>query len=930
MRTVTVRSRLAWIAILATVVAGPAAAGESERSAYAPWERLPVLDDGRIKPADTLARQLVETVCGRESPRLTLPGEELREFNPSELLFGWIVEPERWEKVPFLIASNEDLRRELLELPIEDSHGVRLKFASPWEVLRAEKFHARWNSILEEQREARAAEKPFEPTRLDRAVNELAQAYAAYRCVSFRPGDPSGVRRRFLERLGEVAHAWQNLEPGMRQLPRPEGSTGPDEVAAVSDAMKLLLQLGLRGEEPPWIPLKDADDAVWKLRQAIARLPGRIDATVKQFSQPSSEISPADSERIRVRLRAMASAAGDLVRLAGELHLALYDNGHTMAIVPALNAAALEQDRDIKDQAQPWLSIQAVLFGSDELLRDYPKPELAALRRSFQEVVAACGTGEDAEQASRLGPAIERFVDAVRTLGQRIEPIRESLAIKHKDEALLEATRYPPPGLTDLEVRYNRLAPFMWTWALSLAGVAAFALALGRMRTPMFWLAMFLVAVGQGIGIYGLALRTAITGRAPVTNMFETVVFVAVAVALLGLWFALLPLTGRGLRAAWQWAAVPGTREVPVLGRDDLALWSEKAWRTGHWIFLAPRAVLAYFVFAACVLVPYGEGEASTAISLLPRTDAGASLPTVSDLTVWIVGLAVLALCVWYVPRAIVAAVLSLFTVPYVLATQGVRHPLAQVVGRRPFAMAGAVVAFFTAYLACYAPIFDQNISPLMPVLRHNFWLTSHVLTITASYGAGALAWALGNLALTYYLFGRYRNPVTDTLPADIVGEHRPAGNYEAPPEALPRRAPEICNTLGTYIYRSTQVAVLFLAAGTILGALWADVSWGRFWGWDPKEVWALVSLLIYLAVLHGRYAGWFGNFGLAVGSVLGATAILMAWYGVNYWIGSGKHSYGEGTGGLGWVFSAVVVNWAYVVAAAVRYHAEIRRHVAQ
>jgi ABC-type transport system involved in cytochrome c biogenesis permease subunit len=466
----------------------------------------------------------------------------------------------------------------------------------------------------------------------------------------------------------------------------------------------------------------------------------------------------------------------------------------------------------------------------------------------------------------------------------------------------------------------------MWTWILSLAGVAAFALALGKFRTPMFWLAMVLVAAGQGFAICGLVLRTAITGRAPVTNMFETVVFVALVVGLLGLWFALLPLTGRGLRAAWQWAAVPGTWEAPLLGKDDLALWSEKAWRAGRWVLLAPRAVLAWFVVAAFALVPYGEGETSTAISLLPRTDVGASLPTVSDLIVWIVGLGVLGLSAWYVPRAIVAVATSLVTIPYVLATQGIRRPLAQVVGRKPLAMAGAAVALLTAYLACYAPIFDQSISPLMPVLRHNFWLTSHVLTITASYGAGALAWALGNLALTHYLFGRYRDPVAGTLPADIAGEHRPAGNYQAPPEALTRRAPEICNTLGGYNYRSTQVAVLLLAAGTILGALWADVSWGRFWGWDPKEVWALVSLLVYLAVLHGRYAGWFGNFGLAVGAVVGATSILMAWYGVNFWIGSGKHFYGGGSGGVGWVLSAVALNWAYVLAAAIRYHVEVWR----
>ena len=61
------------------------------------------------------------------------------------------------------------------------------------------------------------------------------------------------------------------------------------------------------------------------------------------------------------------------------------------------------------------------------------------------------------------------------------------------------------------------------------------------------------------------------------------------------------------------------------------------------------------------------------------------------------------------------------------------------------------------------------------------------------------------------------------------------------------------------------QIAVLLLLAGTILGALWADLSWGRFWGWDPKEVWALISLLVYLAFLHGRSIGWSGSFGIAM-----------------------------------------------------------------
>ncbi len=80
------------------------------------------------------------------------------------------------------------------------------------------------------------------------------------------------------------------------------------------------------------------------------------------------------------------------------------------------------------------------------------------------------------------------------------------------------------------------------------------------------------------------------------------------------------------------------------------------------------------------------------------------------------------------------------------------------------------------------------------------------------------------------------------------------------------------------------------------------------------------MSLLIYLAVLHGRYAGWFGNFGLAVGAVVGACSILMAWYGVNFVLGSGLHTYGEGVGGVQWAFWTVGLNVTFAILAAFRY----------
>src|SRR5690606_29359000 len=78
--------------------------------------------------------------------------------------------------------------------------------------------------------------------------------------------------------------------------------------------------------------------------------------------------------------------------------------------------------------------------------------------------------------------------------------------------------------------------------------------------------------------------------------------------------------------------------------------------------------------------------------------------------------------------------------------------------------------------------------------------------------------------------------------------------------------------------------------------------SWGRFWGWDPKETWAFIAAMGYLALLHGRLTGWVKNFGMLAGAIVAFNLIIMAWYGVNFVLGAGLHSYGFGAGGLEWV----------------------------
>ena len=183
---------------------------------------------------------------------------------------------------------------------------------------------------------------------------------------------------------------------------------------------------------------------------------------------------------------------------------------------------------------------------------------------------------------------------------------------------------------------------------------------------------------------------------------------------------------------------------------------------------------------------------------------------------------------------------------------------------------------------------FEARIDPLVPVLRDNFWLTVHVLTITLSYAAFALAWVLGHITLFQHIASPARNK-------QHFERHQ-------------------------YIYRILQVGVLLLATGTILGGVWAYYSWGRFWGWDSKETWAFIALLCYLVVLHGRFTGWWSDFAFAVGSVVCFQAVVMAWYGVNFILGSGLHAYGAGSADNTYIYSALAADLVFTIVAVMQH----------
>ncbi len=377
-------------------------------------------------------------------------------------------------------------------------------------------------------------------------------------------------------------------------------------------------------------------------------------------------------------------------------------SGRALRIIPGTPGA--EEGR--------WLSLP-------EARAVYPAEVTAKLDEAWEAMRAAFLAGKNGE----AGAAASRLGEAIRSV---------------------DPARYPDAAMLRFEQAYHELKPWRWAWICYAASAICLALTSAWRRRVGYGIGWGLALTGFLFQVYGFYCRIALAGRPPVTNMYESVIWVAFGVVL----FALL---------------------------------LEAVYRSRYLLLAAmPIAVL----------------------------------------------------CLLFVQT----------------------QPL----------------------------IFDPSLQPLMPVLRNNFWLTVHVLSVTLSYAAFGLALGMGDLYLWRWL-------------------RRGVGGRGGEP------------LLAQYIYRCLQIGVFFLAAGVMLGAVWANYSWGRFWDWDPKETWALVALLCYLALLHGRIAGWWSELGLAIGAVLCFLSVLMAWYGVNFVLGKGLHSYGFGSGAVGPVAAFALAELLFV-----------------
>ena len=209
-----------------------------------------------------------------------------------------------------------------------------------------------------------------------------------------------------------------------------------------------------------------------------------------------------------------------------------------------------------------------------------------------------------------------------------------------------------------------------------------------------------------------------------------------------------------------------------------------------------------------------------------------------------------------------------------------------------------AASAFVTSIIlmAAYANWVDPEIANLVPVLN-SYWLMIHVAVIVASYGPFALGMILGFVALLLMFFTNEKNK-----------------------EKMNLNIQEI-----TYINEmALTIGLVMLTIGNFLGGQWANESWGRYWGWDPKETWALISIMVYAFVIHMRFVPAMRNkwiFNLM--SMFAFLSILFTYYGVNFHL-TGLHSYASGEAkSLSWIWQSIV---AIVFIGAITYP-KYRKH---
>ena len=847
-------------------------------------------------------------------------------FSAHEILFSWLVEPDIWEYIPFIADPDRTVRR-LIDQEGNDAKGE--EYLSPAQLRGTSLFADRIDELTAGRtKEYSDWQSAVQEGRIDRACAVAEGRLSRFDALVFWP-----TRGKIAAAEGELdallypQHTEQQTEQftlleelnlavlQLKQLSvnRKERLNSPFDDAEFYPGQTI--ELGTGGRKVPVLTLisdlhriagnwqtdayrenqvrlreiseklRLADDRLiaWRnqlfteekgnpeFRQSAVNVTRLLDKVTEKVEKASLEcvigqwktaVSVSDKTRIQPIPGTEKFLAAPAARFSPR-------GAGTLSILPnqKISGESNGQEKNLV-----WLPIQSVLWNVTSVSSSAMEHS-SSQEKDFSPVEGLLAKLEI--EGGNSEPATLAFVDAATAyqtvssgraadLNQAL--VRFSNEVRRMAEATQSANAVPYPAVGALNAEYNyfRLDPFWGLWFFSLLAFIFLSLSVafgkGTIAKALFAFGVFFLLIAVVITAIGGGLRAYITGWAPVTNMFETVVLLAFLVLIVTLCYAFVPLLRNKIVWAWSHSA------------DSI--------RYRH-VRRAVRFLLTLLVFWGTIWVCYHEQGKEIGMwrAFAESFAAQGKLDRIAII-------ATLSVSAWFFPRLLISLVLLPIAPRMTESERRVLMP--KVLSRRMFVLLGALAAFLIGLLAYYnTSEFNPNIRPLTAVLRSNFWLTVHVLAIMFSYALGALAWIISLVVLGGAFFGRLSDDGTELV---------------------------LCDRYKTQILTLLRFAVLFLTMGIILGARWADFSWGRFWSWDPKEVWALVTLLIYLFVLHQGRRG----LSLPLGGLLGGLSILMTWYGLSFVFGGGgRHSYAAGQSSRTAVlYILVAVNLIYGVAA--------------
>ena len=841
--------------------------------AYEVAGQVAVMHQGRVKPLDTVAREEVKQVYGREtitlrdrneeiakvldtdtSSKAGAPAWKVEKWGPVGAFLGWTARSDFWDDQSFILVDYLPLRRAVFAgtiasrlkriadkptTPESEKDRLRTMAAEPEPTAALLTDFVRGSKLPPQDRETIAELA----ARLTEEHKWLSPRELQEATIAGRQGSPS---LPFLDWASTASKKQESFEEDPRTAERPSEL----ERRGVEVARRLMTYQAYSGER-----LSTAG--------VILILPRPSDEKYLKFT--AKAYKDAFEKKSTDHLAPMELDA--FSALATYWNLIPRDDHKTPGEDSRADAKFSEWLRD----SSTWVPLKTFLKAKPESLAEagYPEERIKAFLDSYNKLARA-----EVDTPGHLAePVAAEFLKSTRSLGEAA------------------ASSYPSVASIERETQFNAVNPFWLAPYDYGAGLVLLVLSLVMLQTTtqnswlrttgrgVYWLGMAGLVAGIATEIYGFYLRIRISGWAPVTNMYETVVWVALVAAVLSLVFELI------FRQVYM--ALAGTA-VALLGTI-------------------------------------------TAVNVPLLDPSIKSLQPVLRSNLWL-------------------------TI----------HVLTEVSSYAAFGLAWALGLITTLHYLTATYRRSSRIGELMlPMIPGSLLLTAGGAGVAASYGAFGPEWVAGDrlfyafavmalvgetitlmsaLAVGGELISRltFRDDSQDELAVDGSWESNGGSGSEAHPdsddsgggvatmvkptvaqirareaaagrvkldargEAMQRTAARV-KPLANFIYRTMQVGVLLIAAGTILGGVWADYSWGRFWGWDPKEVWALITLLVYLIPLHGRFAGWVTTFWLVFASVFCFLSVVMAWYGVNFVLGVGLHSYGFVEGGSQGAMSAII-----------------------